>query len=190
MAIHCLSEGKPLPDYSLTDNFQVALRLFGRIENPAFLIFVKEIQKSRSEDNKLNVFDLMALYKTAKGTSHRNTDTETLNKLLREGMLIESEEGMKLPALYDEISARVAEQMAKRGETDGETDGETELTERQSAILQLVVLYPTLSAGEMAKRMETSKRTIDRDISFLRKNGYLGKEGKANNSPWIVLKKP
>ena len=89
MAIQCLSEGKPLPDYSLTDNFQVALRLFGRIENPAFLIFVKEIQKSRSEDNKLNVFDLMALYKTAKGTSHRNTDTETLNKLLREGMLIE-----------------------------------------------------------------------------------------------------
>lgn len=190
MFFHCLSEGKPLPDYSLTDNFQVALRLFGRIENPAFLIFVKEIQKSRSEDNKLNVFDLMALYKTAKGMSHRNTDTETLNKLLREGLLIESEEGMKLPALYDEISARVAEQMAERGGTDGGTDNDTELSVRQVNILQLVTLHAGISVEEMAERMAVSKRTMEREIALLRKNGYLGKEGKANNSPWIVLKKP
>lgn len=119
-----LSVTRAVADYSLTDNFQVALRLFGRIENPAFLIFVKEIQKSRSEDNKLNVFDLMALYKTAKEMSHRNTDSETLNKLLREDLLIEGEEGMKLPALYDEISARVAEQMAERGEMNGEMVGD------------------------------------------------------------------
>lgn len=105
-------------------------------------------------------------------------------------MLIESEEGMKLPALYDEISARVAEQMAERGGTDGGTDNDTELSVRQVNILQLVTLHAGISVEEMAERMAVSKRTMEREIALLRKNGYLGKEGKANNSPWIVLKKP
>ena len=132
----------------------------------------------------------MALYKTAKGMSHRNTDSETLNKLLREGLLIESEEGMKLPAFYDEILARVAEQMAERGEMNGGTDNNTELSVRQINILQLITLHASVSVEEMAERMAVSKRTMEREIALLRKNGYLGKEGKANNSPWIVLKTP
>lgn len=77
----------------------------------------------------------MALYKTAKGTSHRNTDTETLNKLLREGMLIESEEGMKclrfmMRFLHEwrnkwrNVAKRMAKRMAKRGEMNDETDGD------------------------------------------------------------------
>lgn len=76
--------------------------------------------------------------------------------------------------------------MAKRGEMNGKT----ELTERQRDTLQLATHHPTLPTKEMAKRMATSKRTLDREISFLRKNGYLDKESKANNSPWVVLKKP
>ena len=43
MFYHCLMEGKGLPDYSGTDNFQVSLKLSGTIENRAFLLFVKHI---------------------------------------------------------------------------------------------------------------------------------------------------
>lgn len=194
MFFHCLSEGKPLPDYSLTDNFQVALRLFGRIENPAFLIFVKEIQKSRSEDNKLNVFDLMALYKTAKGMSHRNTDSETLNKLFREGLLVESEEGLKLPAFYDECIERVSGDLddtvslnTSAIDNCGSNCG-SKLTERQRNILRYLANNEVTSAKVLAEVMGISARTIETETSALRKAGYIEKMDGANRGAWKVLR--
>jgi ATP-dependent DNA helicase RecG len=83
---NCLMEGKPLPDYSQTDNFQVDLCLRAKIEDEAFYIFVNEIQDSRNEANKLNVFDLLTLDKVRQGIS---TDLleESVEKLQREGLI-------------------------------------------------------------------------------------------------------
>lgn len=139
----------------------------------------------------------LQLYKTAKGMSHRNTDSETLNKLFREGLLIESEEGLKLPALYDEISAQVAEQgKTFADENCGSSCGSDcgiQLTERQKEILVLLRKDGTKVAGVIARVIAgvigVSKRTVEEELSFLRKNGFIDKETKDNRSPWIVLKK-
>jgi len=40
----------------------------------------------------------------------------------------------------------------------------------------------------MAKLLGISKRTIGREISFLRKNGYIRRETKDIRSPWLVVK--
>jgi ATP-dependent DNA helicase RecG len=86
MYYNCLMEGKPLPDYSHTDNYQVDLCLRAKIVDEAFYIFVNEIQDSRNEANKLNVFDLLTLDKIRQGFS---TDLyeASVEKLQREGLI-------------------------------------------------------------------------------------------------------
>ena len=69
-----ISEGKPIPDYSLTDEWQVCLRLYGTIQDPALLLLIHDIQHNRSTTEKLNAFDLLALYRVSRGDSIRNVD--------------------------------------------------------------------------------------------------------------------
>ncbi len=75
------------------------------------------------------------------------------------------------------------------GNSNGEIDGEIQLSERQQDILSLLNVDGDTTATKMAKLLGISKRTIDREISFLRANGYIRKETKDNRSPWVVIKK-
>ena len=80
----CLMEGKPLPDYSRTDDYQVDLCFRAKIVDEAFYIFLKEVQYNRKD--KLNVFDLLTLDNVRQGFS---TDLyeESVEKLQREGLI-------------------------------------------------------------------------------------------------------
>jgi ATP-dependent DNA helicase RecG len=108
MYYNCLMEGKPLPDYSHTDNFQVDLCLRAKIVDEAFYIFLKEVQFSRKD--KLNVFDLLTLDKVRQGIS---TDLfeESVAKLQREGLIKSQSSADKkyvLGDLYYEITKQPA----------------------------------------------------------------------------------
>ena len=74
------------------------------------------------------------------------------------------------------------------GDSNGDTRGEIQLSERQHDILAYIMIDGDTTATKMAKLFGISKRTIDREISFLRKNGYIRKETKDNRSPWVVVK--
>ena len=80
----CLMEGKPLPDYSRTDDYQVDLCLRAKIVDEAFYIFLKEVQFNRKD--KLNVFDLLTLDKVRQGIS-MDLFEESIEKLLSEGLI-------------------------------------------------------------------------------------------------------
>jgi ATP-dependent DNA helicase RecG len=86
MYYNCLMEGKPLPDYSQTDDYQVDLCLRAKIVDEAFYIFVNEVQYHRKDENKLNVFDLLTLDKIRQGISV-NLDEPSVEKMLREGLI-------------------------------------------------------------------------------------------------------
>jgi ATP-dependent DNA helicase RecG len=108
MYYNCLMEGKPLPDYSHTDDYQVELCLRAKIVDEAFYIFVNEIQDSRKD--KLNVFDLLTLDKVRQGIS---TDLfeESVEKLQREGLIKSQSSADKkyvLGDLYYEIARQPA----------------------------------------------------------------------------------
>lgn len=74
------------------------------------------------------------------------------------------------------------------GDSNGDIRGEIQLSERQHDILAYIMIDGDTTATKMAKLFGISKRTIDREISFLRKNGYIRKETKDNRSPWVVVK--
>jgi ATP-dependent DNA helicase RecG len=108
MYYNCLMEGKPLPDYSHTDEYQVELCLRAKIVDEAFYIFLKEVQFNRK--NKLNVFDLLTLDKVRQGIS---TDLfeESVEKLQRDGLIKSQSSADKkyvLGDLYYEIAKQPA----------------------------------------------------------------------------------
>ena len=58
-----LSEGKEAPDYSHSDMFKVELRLSATIKDKAFALFLESVQQSLTEEQKLSVFEIIALDK-------------------------------------------------------------------------------------------------------------------------------
>jgi hypothetical protein len=103
-------EGKPLPDYSHTDDYQVDLCLRAKIVDEAFYIFVNEIQDRRKEDDKLNVLDLLTLDKVRQGIS---TDLfeASVEKLHREG-LIKSQSAADKKYVLGDLYYEIAKQPA------------------------------------------------------------------------------
>ena len=63
---------------------------------------------------------------------------------------------------------------------------ETKLTERQQKILNLIKGSPTISAKQMSETLSVTTRTIERDLSLMKKTGILKREGKDNDGVWIV----
>ena len=63
---------------------------------------------------------------------------------------------------------------------------ETKLTERQQEILNLIKATPTISAKQMSETLSVTPRTIERDLSLMKKVGVLKREGKDNNGLWII----
>lgn len=69
----------------------------------------------------------------------------------------------------------------------GENSGENLLTERQQLIYNSMKENGENTAKDLARILGLSQRTVERDISFLRHNGYIDKGG-TNKGVWIILK--
>lgn len=59
----------------------------------------------------------------------------------------------------------------------------TQLTDRQQKILKIINKAPTVTARKMSETLSVNQRTIERDISYLKKIGVLKHEGKNNGTP-------
>ena len=66
---------------------------------------------------------------------------------------------------------------------------ETKLIERQKKkILNLVNESPTITGKQMSEMLSVSQRTIERDLSAMKKNDILKHEGKDNDGVWIIYR--
>lgn len=63
-----------------------------------------------------------------------------------------------------------------------------QLTERQCVIIDIVKTNGNVTAKTLVVTLAVSARTIERELNFLRKEGYLTKEGNSNKGVWKVLK--
>ena len=64
---------------------------------------------------------------------------------------------------------------------------ESKLSERQQKILNLIKESPTITGKQMSETLSVSQRTIERDLSALRKHGVLKREGKDNDGVWQLI---
>lgn len=65
---------------------------------------------------------------------------------------------------------------------------EIKLTERQQHILNITNESPTITAKKMSEALSVSQRSIERDISELKKKGIIQRDGKDHAGVWVVVK--
>lgn len=187
-------DGKRLPDYSLTDDWQVCLRLPGEIKYPTFMLYARELQNARPANNKLNVFDLLALFRASQGESQRHTDEVTLRKLIEEGLLISAQDGYKLSERYYEIAKKVgAVENNRKDDTVNDTVKLSQLTERQRKIYEIIKSGPvndtvndTINAQTLSGALGASVITIKRDLYVLRDMNLIQYVGSNKTGHWEV----
>ncbi len=78
--LYTLAEGKPLPDYTKSDDFDVVAILSALVKDASFAFFVQSIQRELSDNEKLTVFDVMELCKIRDG-ERKGVDKAILKKL-------------------------------------------------------------------------------------------------------------
>lgn len=86
MYANCITEGRPMPDYSESDDFQVKLRIYSKIENLQLRRFLINLQNNRRPEERLNVFDLITIYSII----HKNGNgiyPRSVRRLLDEGII-------------------------------------------------------------------------------------------------------
>ena len=207
MFYHCLMDGKCLPDYSLTDEWQVCLRLPGEIKYPAFMLYARELQNARPANNKLNVFDLLALFRASQGENQRHTDEVTLLKLTNEGLLISAQDGYKLSDRYYEIAKNVGTVDNDRMDDTvnipvndtvnipvNDTVKLSQLTERQRKIYEIIktgtindTANDTVTAKTLSESLGTSIITIKRDLAAMQSAGLIKRVGSDKTGHWEVI---
>lgn len=61
-----------------------------------------------------------------------------------------------------------------------------ELTERQRKIVNLIKSNPYISASQMSEMLSVVKRTIERELAVMKKNGIISREGNARTGRWLI----
>lgn len=62
MYANCITEGRPIPDYSDSDDFQITLRIESKIENTLLRKYLIMLRDTRKPEEQLNAFDLITIY--------------------------------------------------------------------------------------------------------------------------------
>lgn len=87
MYSNCITEGRNLPDYSLSDDFQVVLRIESNITNTQLRKFLTQYQSERDPRQQLNVFDLLTIYAITKREG-ANIQQRSIKRLVNDGIVI------------------------------------------------------------------------------------------------------
>ena len=81
-----LSEGKEEPDYTHSDEFRVELHLSAIVRDLAFAQFIASEQLDLAEEERLSVFEVLALHQI-KEDKYAAIEASLLNSLLQRGMI-------------------------------------------------------------------------------------------------------
>jgi ATP-dependent DNA helicase RecG len=179
-----LSEGKPEPDYTKSDDFTVIAILLATVKDKAFAMYVQGIQDSLPEDKKLTVFEVMALCEIRDGM--RVPQNKQIAQKLEQMGIIEKHGKTNaihyiLPRRYYELTGDVA---AYSLATDWDMDQ------------VWAVIHPFLEKYGKAKRSDLDKlvgshvteKQMRRFIEQWKEEGKLRTEGLTNQTCYMLGK--
>jgi len=163
------------------------------------MLYARELQNARPANNKLNVFDLLALFRASQGESQRHTDEVTLRKLIEKGLLISAQDGYKLSDRYYEIAKNVGSVENDRKDDTvnvpvNDTAKLSQLTERQRKIYDIIktgtindTVNDTVNAKTLSESLGTSIITIKRDLAVMQSTGVIKRVGSDKTGHWEVV---
>lgn len=180
--LYTLSEGKPAPDFSHSDDFTVTGVLLAHVQDKAFAMYVQKVQQELPDDKKLNVFDVIALCEVRDGAKHP-TDKLVAKKLEQLGLLEKhgktNAQYYILPRAYHELS--------------GDTAKYSLMTDWDMHQVWAVV-YPYLQKYGKAKKSDIvtlcgnhlSDKQLRRFIDELKAKGMLKTEGERRQMVYMI----
>ena len=169
-----IAEGKDKPDYSHSDSFKVELHLSAIIKDKAFALFLESEQRDLSDEERLSVFEVIALNDIRQGNS--NLVNKDIIKQLLERKLIEKRG--KTRGTFYILSKSYYELCGKEGEYSHQDDWDINQV--------LSVIIPHLSKFGKAKMKDfvnlleghLTRRQVRLMIDQLLNNEFLSKEGE------------
>lgn len=180
--LYTLAEGKPTPDYTKTDDFDVTAIISALVKDTGFALFIKSIQQDLSDNEKLTVFDVIELCKIRDG-KHKGLDKE-LAKRLEEKNCIEKHG--KTNAQYYTLSRLYYELAGKTADYSMLVDWDANQV--------LAVLAPYLKKYEKAKKSEIlkivgdhiSEKQLRTFLTQLKDCGMIKTEGTKGNTVYML----
>lgn len=169
-----LSEGKDKPDYSHSDAFRVELQLSAVIKDKAFAMFLDSEQRDLSEEERLSVFEVVALNDIREGHSEF-VSKEMIKQLMSRNLI---EKRGRTRGTYYILSKNYYEFCGEQGEYSHKDDW---------GINQVVsIIMPHLAKFEKAKMKDfvklleghLTRRQVRLMIDQLVDKDYLAKEGE------------
>lgn len=143
--LYTLSEGKPEPDYTQTDDFEVKAILSANVRDRGFALFLQNKQRDLPDTDKLTVFDVLELCKI------RDGNRKNINKQIAKRL-----EKMKCIEKHGKTNAQFYTLHRDYYELSGKTADYSELTD-WDADQVFAVLYPYLKKYGKAKKSDILK---------------------------------
>lgn len=110
--LYTLAEGKPAPDYSKSDDFDVTAVLSAIVKDSGFALFIQSRQKELPDNEKLTVFDVIELCKVRDG-ENRTIDKKIAKRLEEKNCLEKhgktNAQYYTLPRHYYELAGKTAD---------------------------------------------------------------------------------
>ena len=132
----------------------------------------------------------MALYGTLNGTLNDTLNSNVLNNnvLQNVGSLQSGlQSGENVGSLSEVDNKNVGSLSEECRKSDGSL-AKMQLTDRQDLILKMIINNPYVSAKAMSEVLSVTRRTVERDIALLQKNGIIRHRGNTSGGHWEVLK--
>jgi ATP-dependent DNA helicase RecG len=183
--LYTLSEGKPKPDYSHSDNFSVTAILSAIVKDTGFAMYIQSIQQELPNDSKLSVFDVLALCEIRDGMK-QPSDKEITKKLERMGYL---EKHGKTNAVYYILPRRYYEMTGNLGEYSNMIDWDAH--QLMAILIPYLQKYGKAGKSDIVKLVgdHLSEKQLRKFIDELVLNSVLEKKGEKRNTVYIISDK-
>ena len=177
-----LSEGKDKPDYSHSDPFRVELHLSAVIKDKAFALFLDSEQRDLSEEDRLSVFEVLALNSIREGKSN-DVDKEMLKTLFDRGLI---EKRGKTRGTYYILSKSYYEFCDNAGEYSKMDDWNA-----SQALPIIMAHFNTFKTAKMKDFVSVlgthmSRKQIRNMINMFVERRILSKEGVGSGTTYYV----
>lgn len=178
-----LSEGKQAPDYSHTDAFKVELILSAVMQDRAFSLFIESVQQNLTEENKLSVFEIIALDQIRRGNDIHSIDKNTINKLMDRALI---EKRGRTNGIYYILSRSYYEFTGNEAEYSKKSDWD--LPQMSSIVLPYINRYKKAKMGDFVKLLDghLTRRQVRVYIQQMVEQGILEQSGKGSGTLYRI----
>lgn len=180
-----LSEGKEAPDYSHSDSFRVELHLSADIKDKAFARFLESEQRDLPEEDRLSVFDVIALDQIRQGHS-QIVAKENIERLLIRNLI---EKRGRTRGTYYILSKSYYELCGKEGEYSQKDDWDS--NQVMSVIMPHLAKFGKAKMKDFAKLLEghLTRRQVRTIIDKFVAIQILIKEGEGAGTTYKIAEK-